>query len=122
MAKSFKKIVILIVIFFIYIEHKNYKIFNKIKYELYHIIKKRIKFIDSLYIIGSLNFGNFIICLNNAIILCEFFHCKRIIIQSNEKIFINNTIFYQKYNLTIGPNHSFIHNYNSLEINLILNI
>ena len=118
MAKSFKKIVILIVIFFIYIEHKNYKIFNKIKYELYHIIKKRIKFIDSLYIIGSLNFGNFIICLNNAIILCEFFHCKRIIIQSNEKIFINNTIFYQKYNLTIGPNHSFIHNYNSLEIDL----
>ena len=118
MAKSFKKFVILFIIFFICIEHKNYKIFKKIKHELYHIIKKRIKYIDSLYIIGCLKFGNFIICLNNAIILCEFFRCKRIIIQSNKNIFINNKIFYQKYNLTIEPNHTFIHNYNSLEIDL----
>jgi hypothetical protein len=67
---------------------------------------------------GSFNFGNFIICLNNAIILCEFFHCKRIIIQSNQYIFINNKIFYQKYNLTIEPNSTFIQIYNSLELDL----
>ena len=67
---------------------------------------------------GSFNFGNFIICLNNAIILCEFFHCKRIIIQSNKYIFINNTIFYRKYNLTIEPNNTFIHIYNSLKLDI----
>jgi hypothetical protein len=127
MIKIFKKIIILILIFFIFIENKktilsfnnkNNKIFYNIKHELQHIIKKRINYIDSLYLIGSFNFGNFIICLNNAIILCEFFSCKRIIIQLNKNIFINNKIYYQKYNLTIEPNHSFFHNYNSLELDL----
>ena len=78
--------------------------------------KKNISHIESLYIIGSFNFGNFIICLNKALIFCEFFLCKRIIIQSNKNILINNIIYYKKYNLTIEPNHSFTYNNNSLKI------
>jgi hypothetical protein len=127
MIKTSKKFVILIEIYYIFFENKkllfslnnkNYKIFNSINNELQKINKKRINNIDSLYIIGSFNFGNYIICLNNAIILCEFFHCKRIIIQSNKNIFINNKIFYQKYNLTIESNYKFIPNNNSLELDL----
>ena len=98
--------------------NKNDKIFNNLNNVLQQVIKKRINYIDSLYIIGSFNFGNHIICINNAIILCEFFHCKRIIIQSNKNIFINNTIFYQKYNLTIEQNQTFIPNNNSFGLDL----
>ena len=98
--------------------NKNVKIFNNIKQKLYQKFKRRIDYIDSLNIIGNFKFGNFIICLNNAIIFCEFFHCKRIIIQLNNNIFINNKIFYQKYNLTIEPNQKFIQNNNSLNLDL----
>ena len=80
--------------------------------------KKNITYIDSLYIFGRYRFGNFLISLNNALIFCEFFLCKRIIIQSNKNIFINNNIFYKKYNLTIEPNHIFIYNNNSLKVYL----
>ena len=87
--KSIKFIILIEIYFHIYIflknkkslfslNNKNDKIFNKITNALQKVIKKRINYIDSLYIIGSFNFGNYIICLNNAIILCEFFHCKRI--------------------------------------------
>ena len=73
-----------------------------------------IKYLDSLYIIGSYNFGNFIISLNNAIIFCELFHCKKIILQSNNNTFINNKIYYQKYNLIIENNSNLIYTKNSL--------
>ena len=69
-------------------------------------------------IIGNYRFGNFLISLNKAIIFCEIFCCKRIIINSNQNIFINNTINYQKYNLSIEPNHNFIKNYRSLKLHL----
>ena len=72
--------------------NQKYKIFNIIKNKLHYIIngnlKKNISYIDSLYIIGKYKFGNFIICLNKAILFCELFFCKRIIIQSNQNIFI----------------------------------
>jgi len=100
----------------------NSKIFDKIKQGVYAQInkdfKKNITYIDSLYISGTYRFGNFLISLNKAVIFCEFFLCKRIIIQSNKKIFINNKIFYRKYNLNIEPNHSFIYNNNSLKVSL----
>ena len=127
--KSIKFVLLIEIYFHIYIflknkkslfslNNKNDKIFNNITNALQQVIKKRINYIDSLYIIGSFNFGNYIICLNNAIILCEFFHCKRIITQSNKKIFINKTIFYQKYNLTIEKNQTFIPNNNSFGLDL----
>ena len=61
---------------------------------------------------GSGRLGNFFICINNAIIFCELFGCKKIIIENNNIIFINHTIFDPKYNITIEPNQ---------EINCIVN-
>ena len=84
--------------------NQNKKMFYIIKNQIQASLKKNINYIDSLYIMGTYNFGNFIISINNAIIFCEFFHCKRIIIESYKKILINNKIFYQKYNLTIDHN------------------
>jgi hypothetical protein len=78
------------------------------------LLNINIKYLDSLYIIGSYNFGNFIISLNNAIIFCELFHCKKIILQSNNNTFINNKIYYQKYNLIIENNSNIISTNNSL--------
>jgi hypothetical protein len=49
-------------------------------------------------------FGNFFISINNAIIYCEFLCCQKIIVEYLNEIFINNTIQYKKYNLTIEPN------------------
>lgn len=113
MSKKYKKFAILFLLFFIFFIfirnkksstflNKNKKMFNIIKHELQGLIKKNINSIDSLYITGTIKFGNFIISINNAILFCELFHCKRIIIQSYKDIFINNKIVYQKYNLTIG--------------------
>ena len=69
--------------------NQNKKMFYIIKNQIQASLKKNINYIDSLYIMGTYNFGNFIISINNAIIFCEFFHCKRIIIESYKKIFIN---------------------------------
>ena len=78
------------------------------KYKSIHIIKKNIKYklfkaynnrkthINTLYMKGISRFGNYFISLNNAIIFCELFSCKRLIIEND---FINHRIFYQKYNL-----------------------
>ena len=72
------------------------RILRKIRENLVHI--------NSIYIKGKARFGNFIISINNAIIFCELFACKKIIIQKNNDIFINHTIFYPKYNIIIQPN------------------
>ena len=47
------------------------------------------------------------ISLNNAILLCEFLNCKRIIIKRKKNNFIKDKIFYQKYNLTIESRKDF---------------
>ena len=94
--------------------NSNSKIFIIKKHELQGLIKKNINYFDSLYIIGRMKFGNFIISINNAIIFCEFFHCKRIIMQSYKNIFINNKIVYQKHNLTIDHNSNITYNNYSL--------
>ena len=56
-----------------------------------------------MFIKGSSRLGNFFVSINNAIIFCELLGCKKIIIEKNNIIFINHTIFYQKYNFTIEP-------------------
>ena len=75
------------------LNNHNYEINKTIKKELQNLInkklKKKINYIDSLFIIGNYRFGNFLISLNKAIIFCEIFCCKRIIINSNQNIFIN---------------------------------
>jgi hypothetical protein len=96
------------------LKNRNYKNSKIIKRELQDLLNINIKYLDSLFIIGSYNFGNFIISLNNAIIFCEIFHCKKIILQSNNNTFINNKIYYQKYNLIIENNSNIISTNNSL--------
>jgi hypothetical protein len=126
MIKKFKNVLILIIlnfIFYIFIGNKkssislnnNSKMFNITKHKLQGLINNNINYIDSLYIIGRLNFGNFIISVNNAIIFCEFFHCKRIIINSYKNIFINNKIVYLKDNLNIDHNSNITYNNYSLK-------
>lgn len=66
--------------------------------------KKNISSINTLYIKSGGRFGNYLICLNNAIIFCEFLSCKRIVIENN---YIKYKIFYHKYNLTIESNKPF---------------
>lgn len=67
------------------LNNHNFEIIKTIKKELQNLInkklKKKINYIDSLF--------NFLISLNKAIIFCEIFCCKRIIINSNQNIFIN---------------------------------
>lgn len=94
--------------------NKNLIIFETIKHKLQGLIKRKTSYIDSLYIVGKYAFGNFIIAINNAIIFCEYFSCKKIIIKSFKSLFINNKIYYQKYNLTIEPNSRIMHNKYSL--------
>ena len=85
---------------------------NKWKYynNIYIAIKKNLTRVNSIYITGKARFGNFLISINNAIIACELLDCKKIIIQNNKNLFINDIIFYHKYNITIQPNQTFIDN------------
>lgn len=106
-----------------YSKNNSSKIFNNIKrtlkYQIYKYLKKNITNINSLYINGSLKFGNYFIALNNAILFCEILNCKKIIINNNRKGFINDRIFYQKYNITIDSNYSFnCHDNNSIIANV----
>ena len=95
----------------IYSKSNSSKIFNNIKSALkdkiYIMMKKNITNINSLYIKGALRFGNYLISLNNAIIFCEVLGCKKIILEYNRNGFINNKIFYEKYNIIIDSNCSF---------------
>ena len=103
--------------------NKNYNVTKSIKKSLYNVLyrfsKKNLIYIDSLYIRGIMRYGNYLISLNNAIIFCELFNCKRIVIEKNKNIIINHPIFYLKYNLTIEANQIFNYlNYNSIILNL----
>ena len=95
----------------IYSKSNSSKIFNNIKRllknKIYKYFNKNITNIDSLYIKGNLRFGNYFISLNNAIIFCEVMHCKKIILFNHRNVFINDKIFYQKYNITIESNDLF---------------
>ena len=93
---------------------------NSIKKKLQDKIFKKLKqnktYINILYIKGRVRFGNYFICLNNAIIFCEFLGCQKILIESD---FIKHKIFYQKYNITIESKNSFNKNEsNSLIFNI----
>ena len=85
---------------------------NKIKKKLllskiFTSINRKINNINILFIKGKARFGNFFISINNAIIYCEILHCRKIIIEYNNKIYLNNPIFYKKINFTIEPNQKF---------------
>jgi hypothetical protein len=78
-----------------------------ILYKIFKITRKNINNINSLFIKGKPRFGNFLLSINNGIIYCEILGCKKIIIENNNNIYINNIIFYKKSNFTIEPKQTF---------------
>lgn len=95
--------------------NSKYIIKRNLNFKIKNLIKNKTS-INTIIIIGYQRFGNYFVSLNNAIIFCELFCCKRIIINND---FIKDKIFYKEYNLTIEPNHSFNYFEND---SLILNI
>ena len=79
-------------------ELQNYKIdlLNKLSFT----IKKKIKSVTILKLIGKSRFGNCFASINNAIFSCEILSCHTIIIES-PNCFIFNTIDYKESNITI---------------------
>ena len=47
------------------------------------------------------NFGNQLLIFNKLIFYCEIIGCKKIILEKDNNIYINNTIYDKKYNITI---------------------
>ena len=78
-----------------------------ILYKIFKLTRKNINNINYLFIKGKSRFGNFFISINNAIIYCEILGCKKIILEKNNNIYINNIILYKKSNFTIEPNQTF---------------
>ena len=78
-----------------------------ILYKIFKFTRKNINNINYLIIKGKSRFGNFLMSINNAIIYCEILGCKKIILENNNNIYINNIIFYKKSNFTIEPNQTF---------------
>jgi len=56
--------------------------------------------VDTLYLGINFHIGNQLILLGKSIFYCEILGCKRILLK-NDKIFIKNKIYYEKYNITI---------------------
>jgi len=91
----------------IYFKRNKINIIKKILlFRIFNYERRNVNNINILFIRGNGHFGNFFIAVNNAIIYCEFLRCKRIIVEYNKSIFINDTIFYKKYNITIEPNQT----------------
>jgi len=92
----------------IFLKNNKKKIMKKvILSKIFINFSRKINNINVLFIKGKARFGNFMMCMNNAIIYCEILHCKKIIIEYNNKIYLNSTIFYKKFNFTIEPNQKF---------------
>jgi hypothetical protein len=71
--------------------------------------RKNINNINTLFIKNKMRFGNYFISINNAIVYCQFLGCKKIILEYNRNIYINNTTFYKNsnINITIETNQTF---------------
>ena len=63
-----------------------------------------IKSVNTLFIKAKNRFGNQLIVIGKAIFYCSILKCKRIILDKYNW-FIHNTIFYEKYNLTISKDN-----------------
>jgi len=92
--------------------------------KIFKINRRNINNISTLFIKNKIRFGNYFICLNNAIVYCEFLGCKKIILEYNRIIYINSTTFYKNnnINITIETNQTFNSSDNnavSLEANYI---
>ena len=72
----------------------------------------------NIYLDMRFNFDNQLLILNKLIFYCEIIGCKKIILEKNNNIYIKNTIYDKKYNITIEvsekendlDNNSFVDN------------
>ena len=90
--------------------------------KIFKVNRRNINNISTLFLKNKIRFGNYFISINNAIVYCEFLGCKKIILEYNRKIYINNTTFYKNnnINITIETNNTFNSNDNnavSLDVN-----
>ena len=69
--------------------------------EIYQNTNITVKNLDNIYIDYQCSFGNYLILINKIIFYCEILKCKKIFLNSNNNIFIRNTIYDDKFNLTI---------------------
>ena len=69
--------------------------------------------INEIYFNTEFRFGNELIAINKFIFFCEIIGVKKIIINSDNNLYIKNTIYDKEYNLTIEINN----NNNLTEIN-----
>ena len=74
--------------------------------KIFEKTRRNINIFNTLFIKGELRFGNFFISVNNAIVYCEILGCKKIIMEYNNNIYINNTTLCKKSNITIEPNQT----------------
>jgi hypothetical protein len=100
-----------------YLKRNNHTIIKKVLLsKTFEKVRRNQNDIRVLFITRKGRFGNYFIAINNAIIYCEFLGCKKIIIEYNNAIFINSSIFYKKYNFTIEPNQTI----NFMDKNLVI--
>jgi len=91
-----------------FLKHNKKKIIRKvILSKIFNLTKRNINNINILFIKGRSHFGNYFNSINNAIIYCKYLNCKKIIIESNNNIYINHKIFFKENNITIEPNKVF---------------
>ena len=110
-------LIIILSILFLLTLHKNYKVKLKLNNNILKSNEKKIFFktisknenssYNILYLMGKMRFGNFIISLNNAIIICEIIDCKHIIIKKSNRLYIKNKIILNKLNISIEPNNNY---------------
>ena len=60
-----------------------------------------------IYFDMTFPFGNQIAAINKMIFYCEIIYCKKLILNEENNIYINHTLYDQDYNMIIEINHSF---------------
>ena len=87
------------------IDEQNRKKYEKLRKEMLRILSrithKKNFSLDNVYIADYNRLGNALIALNRVIFYCEILKCKRIFVNKCYLKFIKNTIYDEKYNLTI---------------------
>ena len=69
--------------------------------------------INEIYFNTEFRFGNELISINKFIFFCEIIGVKKIIINSDNNLYIKNTIYDKEYNLTIEINNNNLHEINN---------
>ena len=73
--------------------------------------------LEEIYFNTENRFGNELIILNKLIFYCEILGVKKIILNQDNNLYINNTIYDKDYNLTIEVQNYSQYNYENLNFN-----